>query len=56
MMNRYETYFDANCTYYTTQTDEFLKSLGLFENLAFVHCKSRCFESIHVRKHLLVTL
>ena len=24
MMNRFETYFDANYTYYPTQTDDFL--------------------------------
>ena len=36
MMNRFETYFDAYYTYYTTQTEEILKSLGLFEVLAFV--------------------
>ena len=30
MMNHFETYFDANYTYYATQT-----VLGLFENLAF---------------------
>ena len=36
MMNRFETYFDANYTYNTTQTDKFVKSLGVFENLAFV--------------------
>ena len=40
-MNRFDTYFDANYTYYTTQTDEFFKSLGLFENLAFVIMSTR---------------
>ena len=40
MMNRFETYFDANYIYYSTQTDE-LKSLGLFENLAFVIMSTR---------------
>ena len=35
MMNRFETYFDANYTYYTTQTEKILKSFWLFENLAF---------------------
>ena len=41
MMNRFETHFDANYTYYTTQTNDFLKSLGLFENLAFVIMSTR---------------
>ena len=41
MMNRFETYFDANYTYYTTQTDVVLKSLGLFENLASVIMSTR---------------
>ena len=42
MMNPFETYFDTNYTYYTTQTEElFLKSLGLFENLAFVIMSTR---------------
>ena len=36
MINRFETYFDANYTYFTT-----LKSLGLFENLAFVIMSTR---------------
>ena len=40
MMNRFETYFDANYTYSTTQTDNF-QSLGLFENLAFVIMSTR---------------
>ena len=39
MMNRFETYFDANYTYYTTR--RILKSLGLFENLAFVIMSAR---------------
>ena len=41
MMNRFETYLYASYTYYTTKTDEFLKSLGLFENLAFVNMSTR---------------
>ena len=41
MMNRFETYFDAYYIYYTTQTDEFLIALGLFENLAFVIMSTR---------------
>ena len=36
MMNRFDTYFDANLTYYTTKT-----SLGLFENLTFVIMSTR---------------
>ena len=40
MMNRLETYFDANYTYYTTNR-RILKSLGLFENLAFVIMSTR---------------
>ena len=44
MMNRLETYFNANYTYFTTQRDEF--SLGLFENLAFVIMSTR--ENIHL--------
>ena len=35
-MNRFETPFDANYTYYTTKTRRILKLLELFENLAFV--------------------
>ena len=38
MMNRFETYFDANYTYYTTQTDQ---SLGLFKISAFVIMSTR---------------
>ena len=41
MMNSFETYFDANYTYYTTQNRRILKSLGLFENLAFVIVSTR---------------
>ena len=40
MMNRFEMYFDANYTNYTTQ-QPILKSLGLFENLAFVIMSTR---------------
>ena len=41
MMNRFETYFDANYTYYTTQSRRILKSIGLFENVAFVIMSTR---------------
>ena len=41
MMNRFETYYDANYTYYTTQNRQILKSLGLFENLALVIMSTR---------------
>ena len=41
MMNRFETYFDANYTYHSTQNSRILKSFGLFENLAFVIMSTR---------------
>ena len=41
-MNRFETYFDANYTYYVYYPNRrILKSLGLFENLAFVILSTR---------------
>ena len=36
----FETYFDANYTYYNPNK-QILKSLGLFENLAFVIMSTR---------------
>ena len=41
MMDRFETYFDAFYAYFTTETVQFLKILGQFENLGFVIMSTR---------------
>ena len=41
MMDRFETYFVAFYAYFTTETVQFLKILGQFENLGFVIMSTR---------------
>ena len=41
MINRFETYFDAYYTYFTTEPHKLLKTLGQFENLVFVTMSTR---------------
>ena len=41
MMNRFETYFDAFYAYFTTETVQFQKHNGQFENLGFVIMSTR---------------
>ena len=40
-MNRLETYFDAFYAYFTTETVQFLKTSGQFENLGYVIMSTR---------------
>ena len=41
MMDRFETYFDAFYAYFTTETVQFEKILGQFEDLGFVIMSTR---------------
>ena len=41
MMNRFETYFDAFYVNFSTGTDQFLKTLGQFQNLGFAIMSTR---------------
>ena len=41
MMDRFETYFVAFYAYFTTETVQFKKKIGQFENLGFVIMSTR---------------